>query len=74
MSDSKNKGGRPMAWNGVRALAARHAPTCVRVLGAVVEDAEAPAAARVAASQTLLGIALTQRPHRRPALDAAGNG
>ena len=70
----RNKGGRPIAFNGVRVLAARHAPACVRVLGEVVEDAQAPAEARVAASQTLLGIALMQRAQQRPASDAAATG
>ena len=74
MSTNRSKGGRPIAFNGVRVLAARHAPTCVRVLGEVVEDAQAPAEARVAASQTLLGIVLTPRPKKPVVVDAAGAG
>lgn len=60
--------GRPLGIRGVRVLASRHSHDCIRVLADVAGDEKAPAEARVAAAEVILGYA-THKPAGGEALD-----
>lgn len=51
---SGNPGGRPKKLMEVVELARQHTPAAIQTLGQIMQDEDAPPAARVSASQTLL--------------------
>jgi hypothetical protein len=59
---SGNPGGRPKELRDVVELARSHSPDAIKTLASVMQDEEAPPAARVAAANALL-----DRGYRKPA-------